>query len=279
MKNYLIIFSFLLFAFAAKGEGKDLANSNSLLSFYALSGSGSLDIDPIINLDACTGSGTIDLNFSQGITDLILWNDGSTDVIRVGLGEGDYSVDLTIDGCDTTILFPIEYPDLLTATVTNFQDKNCVEGTASNPSFGSFDVTPVGGEGPYSYSLDGGIFQSSNSFTGLEAGTYVVDVIDANGCETQLSQEVRCVGCSISGNPVQRGDDFFVDVFFGDASETAEVTVYNANGRKVIDAIEMPVVNGEVDSFPVTADLDAGMYIVLIVGDSISFSRQLIVVE
>ncbi len=279
MKNYLIIFSLLLVAFAAKGEGKNLATSHSLLSMYALSGSGSLDINPLLNLNACTGSGTIDLNFSQEITDIVLWNDGSTDIVRVGLGEGEYSVDVTRDGCDTTLVFNLDYPDQLLASVTNFQDKNCVEGTVSNPSTGSFDVTPIGGEGPYTYSINGGVFQSSNSFSGLEAGNYVVDVIDANGCEAQVAQEIRCVGCSIAGNPVQSGDDFFIDVFFGDASETAEVTVYNANGRKVIDAIEMPVVNGEVNAFPVTADLDAGMYIVLIVGDSISFSRQLIVVE
>ena len=279
MKNYLMIFSFLLIAFAVKGEGKNLAHSESLLNFYALSGSGSLDINPLLNLNACTGSGTIDLNFDQGITDIIEWNDGSDDIVRVGLGEGEYSVDITIDGCDTTIVFNLDYPDLLSASVTDFQDKNCVEGTVSNPSFGSFTVTPIGGEGPYTYSLNNAPFQASNQFTNLEGGTYVVDVLDANGCEAQVSQEIRCVGCSIDGNPVQSGDDFFVNVFFGDASETAQVTVYNSNGRKVIDAIDMPVVNGEVNAFPVTADLDAGMYIVLIVGDSISFSRQLIVVE
>ena len=279
MKNYLLIFSFIFIAFGAKGEGKNIKHSESILSFYALSGSGSLDINPLLNLNACTGSGTIDLNFNQGITDIIQWNDGSDDVVRVGLGEGEYSVDLTIDGCDTTIVFNLDYPDLLSVTVTDFEDKNCVTGTSSNPDLGSFTVTPVGGEGPYTYSINNSAFDISNNFTELEEGTYVVDVIDANGCEAQVSQDIRCVGCSIEGNPVLSGDDFFVNVFFGDASETAELTIYNSNGRKVIDAIDVPVVNGEVNSFPVTADLDAGMYIVLIVGDSISFSRQLIVVE
>jgi len=223
MKNYLIVFSLLLFAFVAKGEGKNLAHSNSLLSMYALSGSGSLDIEPF-QIYGCTGSGTVDLNFNPGITDMVLWNDGSSDIVRVGLTPGDYSVLVTIDDCDSTYVFNV--PDVLTATVTNFQDKNCVEGTASNPSFGSFDVNPVGGEGPYTYSINEGPFQSSNTFGGLEAGTYTVDVLDANGCETQVSQRVRCIGCSIAGNPVQRGDQFLVDVFFGDASETAELTVH-----------------------------------------------------
>ncbi len=280
MNNLLIVFSFLLIAVSGKAEGKDLSTfDHAMASYISLTGSGSLDLNPLLNLNACTGSGTIDLNFSQGSTDIILWNDGSDDVKRVGLGDGEYFVDLVIDGCDTTLFFNLDFPDLLTATVTNASNKNCVEGTASNPILGSFNVAVSGGEGPYIYSLNDQPFQTSNAFTGLEEGTYVVDITDANGCQAQVVQEIKCVGCRISGNPVQRGSQFFVDVFFGDNSETAELSIFNSNGRRVQDIIDVPVINGEVNSFPVTADLDAGMYVVLIKGDSISFSRQLIVTE
>ncbi len=275
MKNLLITFSLLLFALVAKGEGKNhIPFEYTSLNHFALTGSGSLDINPLLNLNACTGSGTIDLNFVQDVDDTILWNDGSDDLKRVGLSEGDYFVDLTVNGCDTTIFFMLDFPDLLSANVDNATNKNCING-----SLGSFSVALNGGEGPYTYKLNDEPIEETYEFTGLEEGTYTVDITDANGCQAQVTQTIKCVGCKISGNPVKSGDDFFVDVFFGDASETAELTIFNANGRRVKGPIDVPVVNGEVNSFPVTADLSAGMYVVLIKGESISFSRQLVVVE
>ncbi len=47
---------------------------------------------------------------------------------------------------------------------------------------GSFIVTVSGGTPPFQYSLGGGLSQGSGTFTGLTAGTYPVDVTDANGC-------------------------------------------------------------------------------------------------
>ncbi|WP_461489281.1 T9SS type B sorting domain-containing protein, partial [Pontibacter sp. HJ8] len=48
---------------------------------------------------------------------------------------------------------------------------------------GSITVTSVsGGATPYTYSLNGGTFQSAASFAGLTAGAYTVTVKDANGC-------------------------------------------------------------------------------------------------
>lgn len=275
MKNLLFIFSFMLVALVAKGEGKDhIMYDHTLVNYMALTGSGSTDINPVLNLNPCTGSGTIDLDFFPGAGDVILWNDGSDDVKRVGLGDGEYFVDLTIDDCDTTIFFNLDFPETLTAVVSNPINKNCV-----NNSLGSFSVNPVGGEGPYTYSVNNEPFQTSNEFNNLEEGNYIIDVTDANGCQTQVIQDIRCVGCKISGNPVISGNDFFVDVFFGDNTETAELTIFNSNGRRVKGPIDVPVVNGEVNSFPVTADLSAGMYVVLIKGESISFSRQLVVIE
>lgn len=46
---------------------------------------------------------------------------------------------------------------------------------------GEIWVFPPGSQGPFSYSLNGGNFQSSNSFTGLGPGTYFVVVEDGMG--------------------------------------------------------------------------------------------------
>ncbi|MEZ4958744.1 MAG: zinc-dependent metalloprotease family protein [Saprospiraceae bacterium] len=47
----------------------------------------------------------------------------------------------------------------------------------------------IGGTPPYQYSLNGGAFQSSGTFTGLGIGSYTVTVMDANGF-TQTSNSV-----------------------------------------------------------------------------------------
>lgn len=47
---------------------------------------------------------------------------------------------------------------------------------------GSINVAASGGTAPYTYSLNGGTFQSVTSFGNLNAGTYSIAARDANGC-------------------------------------------------------------------------------------------------
>ncbi|MCC1484564.1 T9SS type B sorting domain-containing protein [Winogradskyella immobilis] len=55
-------------------------------------------------------------------------------------------------------------------------------------STGTLTVTGVsGGIAPYTYSLDGVNYQTSNNFTGLTSGTYTVTIQDSNNCFSALS--------------------------------------------------------------------------------------------
>lgn len=47
---------------------------------------------------------------------------------------------------------------------------------------GSIAVAASGGTAPYTFSLNGGTFQSVTSFASLNAGTYTIAAKDANGC-------------------------------------------------------------------------------------------------
>ena len=47
-------------------------------------------------------------------------------------------------------------------------------------------VNPSGGSAPYSFSIDNGADQASNTFINLGAGVYTIGVIDANGCSTTI---------------------------------------------------------------------------------------------
>lgn len=59
--------------------------------------------------------------------------------------------------------------------------------TAATCNGGSITITAESGTGPYSYSINGTLYQASNIFTGLAAGTYTVYVRDALLCVSTSS--------------------------------------------------------------------------------------------
>ncbi|MCO5261596.1 MAG: GEVED domain-containing protein [Lentimicrobium sp.] len=63
---------------------------------------------------------------------------------------------------------------------------------------GTITAEGIDGTPPYTYSLNGGAYQSSNIFTGLAAGSYVVTVKDFNNCEASTTVSVS--DPSISGD-------------------------------------------------------------------------------
>ncbi|HBS86948.1 MAG TPA: hypothetical protein DEA97_10350, partial [Bacteroidales bacterium] len=68
------------------------------------------------------------------------------------------------------------------------------EGITNVSCFGSIDgsiiVNVTGGTGEYSYSLNGGMAQSSNVFSGLASGEYGIYVSDINGCSALTTVEI-----------------------------------------------------------------------------------------
>jgi gliding motility-associated-like protein len=47
---------------------------------------------------------------------------------------------------------------------------------------GAITIVPASGLAPYTYILDGNTMQDTSVFSGLSPGTYLVEVVDANGC-------------------------------------------------------------------------------------------------
>jgi photosystem II stability/assembly factor-like uncharacterized protein len=67
-------------------------------------------------------------------------------------------------------------------TLTDLKTTETTVGSScTNPTAGSITVTATGGILPYSYSINGGAFQSSNAFTGLTQGAKTITIKDA-GC-------------------------------------------------------------------------------------------------
>jgi gliding motility-associated-like protein/uncharacterized repeat protein (TIGR01451 family) len=104
----------------------------------------------------------------------------SASFINVDPGTTIYTVQ-DINGCLDTQYVLITQPSVLDLTLAG------INVTCNGLSDGSISITGTGGTTPYQYNLNGGTYQSSNSFTGLSAGTYTVSIKDINGCTTSKS--------------------------------------------------------------------------------------------
>jgi gliding motility-associated-like protein len=95
-----------------------------------------------------------------------------------GLTAGSYTITVKDGfGCSTTVGVTITQPAVLTASITAQTNVLC-----NGSSSGSVTIAGAGGTTAYTFSLNGGPFVASGTFTGLAAGSYTVTVKDANGC-------------------------------------------------------------------------------------------------
>ena len=133
------------------------------------------------------GSLQVNLNSNNGYTlsYTLLLPDGSQQTNASGsfpnLGQGDYQLTITRtlggNSCGTSVNVVIGGPSAaLTTEATLTQAYTCLQ----EASIQALQVQ--GGTGPYEYAIDGVTFQSSDTFTGLTAGSYTITVRDANGC-------------------------------------------------------------------------------------------------
>ena len=99
-----------------------------------------------------------------------------------GLTQGSYTI-IAMDGNSCTLSVPvtITQPALLTGTLVSQTNINCFGGT------GSATVSASGGTTAYSYSIDGGGYVASSTFTGLSVGTHTITIQDGNNCTTTVA--------------------------------------------------------------------------------------------
>ena len=139
------------------------------------------------NTSTCTNDGTIRITVSGGIAPFTYSLDGisyQSSNLFAGLAAGSYiAYAKDFKGCTGQTNVTL---NLNTINVT----ANAVAASSCATSNGSIQLFRTGGVGPYTYSLDGNTYQSSNLFTGLAAGTYIGYVKDSKGCIGQLTDIV-----------------------------------------------------------------------------------------
>ncbi len=101
---------------------------------------------------------------------------------------GTYAYTVTdANGCTSSVSVTITQPAAITVTAISTPDDGGSNGTAT--------ATAVGGTSPYTYLwAPGG--QTTQTATGLAAGTYTVTVTDANGCTATATTTVTA-GCGV----------------------------------------------------------------------------------
>ncbi len=109
------------------------------------------------------------------------WSTGSMESSIQVSEAGEYTVSIRNDmGCTTTTSIDVPPPVTLATTLETIQP-SCI-----NESGGTITVETVQGGNPiYEYAIDNGIFQLENTFANLAAGTYTLQIQDANGCMTE----------------------------------------------------------------------------------------------
>ncbi|MCX6180495.1 MAG: SprB repeat-containing protein, partial [Bacteroidetes bacterium] len=143
----------------------------------------SIVFDPVVNnscFQSCDGQITMSQATGGYYPYTYLWNDPSaqTDSIGDNLCAGIYTVTATDSaGCVQSFTDTITEPTLLVASILSQTNVDC-----GGRSTGAATGTASGGTAPYSYRWydAGGTLTAAKA--GLAAGTYHVEVTDANGC-------------------------------------------------------------------------------------------------
>lgn len=138
-----------------------------------------------VNL-SCSGSpdGTATVTPSGGTSPYSYsWSNGQTSQTAVNLPAGTASVTVTdAKGCTSVNSVVLTAPTALTITLQT-QTVSCNGG-----SNGSVQVTVLTGTSPFQYAWSNG--QTGPGISGLVAGSYLVTVTDANGCEQTASVQI-----------------------------------------------------------------------------------------
>ena len=148
------------------------------------------------NATCGNANGTINLGTTTGGTGPFTYSvDGSafsTTTIYSGLAAGTHSITVKdANGCTFASSVTVANSGAPTAMATTTTSSNC------GASDGTLTIgTVTGGTGPFNYSVNSGASTSATSYTGLAAGTYTIDVTDANGCAFATTATVSNSGAT-----------------------------------------------------------------------------------
>lgn len=168
-------------AFARTVEGCFLMENVTVINDFP-----TITLTPTSTDITCFGAadGTASVTASGGGPHTYSWNTSPVQTTSSvsGLSAGTYTVTVTgSGGCTETESFTITEPTVLTVSTT---ETNVL---CNGGSTGSSTATASGGTTPYSFGWNTTPPQTTATATNLPAGSYIVVVMDANGCIAQAN--------------------------------------------------------------------------------------------
>jgi len=162
--------------------------ANSEIPYFSLSYSVPSTCNPGNGLAVLMASGTIPpytftLTTPSGTTIT------QTETEFTNLAPGSYNA-IVVDGggCFNELNFVITgLPPLVT------QIDNIVPGFCAGDSMGSISLSATGGFPPYTFSIDGGTFQTNGNFNSLTEGVHNILVTDVSGCATTTEAVIPAI--------------------------------------------------------------------------------------
>jgi hypothetical protein len=202
------------------------------------------DTDGSVTIATTGGTGAIQYGF----------NGGSLSSVNTFGNLGNATVVVLVqddNGCQSTQAVSVVEPEVLGAntTVTNISCNGSGDGAIS--------VEAVGGTFPFTYALNATPMNTDTNplFANLAAGSYTVNIVDANGCAYAAASASAVVEPSAIGATAVASD---VNCF-GDASGSIEITATGGTG-----AYSFSVNNGSVSSNNPITGLSAGTFDVVV---------------
>ncbi|MEO1257722.1 MAG: PQQ-dependent sugar dehydrogenase [Bacteroidota bacterium] len=145
---------------------------------------------------SCFGlsNGSANITVSGGTSPLnVVWNNGNTGPQIDNLSTGTYTANITdANGCEMTAEIDVLEPSPIVVDSVGISDASCF-GDAD----GSINASVSGGTPPLDISWDNG--ETGSQLENLTGGTYIANIIDANGCTLPIE--------AIVGQP----DQIFID--------------------------------------------------------------------
>lgn len=205
-----------------------------------------------------------------------MWSNGTTTATASGLGAGTYAYTvMDTMGFSVSDTVVITEPAVLAVSMSAVSDTNA-------QAVGSATATVTGGTMPYTYTWNG--TTGTSDLTAIVAGTYVVDITDANGCTVTDSIVVEdavstnridyLTDLSIYPNPT-RGNTV-IDLELSQNADVA-ISIFTVTGILVQDF-------AKENTSQVTHQIDLstyaeGMYLVRFVIDNQVITKKLLVTK
>ncbi|MDP4261201.1 MAG: gliding motility-associated C-terminal domain-containing protein [Bacteroidota bacterium] len=161
----------------------DAANSCSSTVPITITSTGTLSVTYNITNTLCVGAsnGSITVNPPNGtppITYSINGGPFTTSNVFSNLPPGTYFISTHDNAGCVADFIPVTIESGPSITMTTSSNPTSCPGAAN----GSITITGCTGVAPFQYSINGGAYQASNTFTNLVAGTYFISLQDSHGC-------------------------------------------------------------------------------------------------